>query len=345
MGRVGIREVATLADVSMGTVSHYINHPDRVSPEKQERIQRAIDQLGFVRNNAAWQLRLGRSGTIAYIAPDVSNPFFATIAEGVEQRAAEGGLSVFIANSNRSREREDAYLGMFEAQRVQGMLVASHESVEERLTSIRQRGIPSVLVGQLASSPDQPSVSVDDVRGGFLAAEHLLETGRRRLAFVGGPLGIRQVADRFEGASAAVAAVPGAMLEVIAGTERTIAEGRELGRAIAARPVDARPDAVFAVNDLLALGIMQTLVVEHGVRVPEDIAIVGYDDIEFAESSIIPLTSVRAPHEGFGVAAVELLLQEFAVSEGAPVPPPSSRHIVFAPELVPRTSSRTVTNR
>ena len=181
MGRVGIREVATLADVSMGTVSHYINHPDRVSPEKQERIQRAIDQLGFVRNNAAWQLRLGRSGTIAYIAPDVSNPFFATIAEGVEQRAAEDGLSVFIANSNRSREREDAYLGMFEAQRVQGMLVASHESVEERLTSIRQRGIPSVLVGQLASSPDQPSVSVVVVeRGGGCLAPPLRDGRRRR---------------------------------------------------------------------------------------------------------------------------------------------------------------------
>ena len=319
----------------MGTVSHYINHPDRVSPEKQDRIQRAIDQLGFVRNNAAYQLRLGRSATIAYIAPDVSNPFFATIAEGVEERAAQEHLSVFIANSNRSREREDAYLEMFEAHRVQGMLVASHYPVEDRLQQIRQRGTPVVLVGQRAVSPLQASVSVDDVRGGYLAAQHLLETGRRRIAFVGGPLGIRQVADRLEGASDAVRESRDATLEVLNVSERTIDDGRDVARAIAARPGDARPDAIFAVNDLLALGLLQVLVVEHGIRVPEDIAIVGYDDIQFGEASIIPLTSVRTPHQDFGIAAVDLLLRELSDE-----PSDAPRQVVFQPELVVRESTR-----
>lgn len=334
MARVGIREVATLAEVSNGTVSHYLNHPDRVSPEKRERIKKAIDQLGFVRNNAAWQLRLGRSGTIAYIAPDVSNPFFSTIAEGVEQRAATHNLAVFISNSNRSRAREDAYLDMFEAQQVQGMLVASHDPIEDRLTQIRARGIPSVLVGQRAMSDDQPSVSIDDVLGGYMAMKHLIELGRKRIAFVGGPLPIRQVADRLEGASNAVREAGDVTLEVLNVTNRTIADGREVGRALAARPVNTRPDAIFAVNDLLALGLLQVLVAS-GARVPDDIALVGYDDIEYGESSIIPLTSVRAPHEGFGFAAVDLL-----VSQMADVPPNTPKQLVFQPELVVRASTR-----
>ena len=334
MARVGIREVATLAEVSNGTVSHYLNHPDRVSPEKRERIKKAIDQLGFVRNNAAWQLRLGRSGTIAYIAPDVSNPFFSTIAEGVEQRAATHNLAVFISNSNRSRAREDAYLDMFEAQQVQGMLVASHDPIEDRLTQIRARGIPSVLVGQRAMSDDQPSVSIDDVLGGYMAMKHLIELGRKRIAFVGGPLPIRQVADRLEGASNAVREAGDVTLEVLNVTNRTIADGREIGRALAARPVNTRPDAIFAVNDLLALGLLQVLVAS-GARVPDDIALVGYDDIEYGESSIIPLTSVRAPHEGFGFAAVDLL-----VSQMADVPPNTPKQLVFQPELVVRASTR-----
>jgi LacI family transcriptional regulator len=339
---VGIREVATLAEVSQGTVSHYINHPARVSPEKQQRIQRAIDQLGFVRNNAARQLRLGRSATIAYLAPDVSNPFFATIAEGVEQRAAAEGFSVFIANSGRSREREDAYLEQFEAQRVQGMLVASQDPIEERLLRVRQRGIPTVLVGQRALSSDQPSVSIDDVSGGYLAARHLLDCGRTRIAFVGGPLGIRQVADRLEGAGTAVAENTSATMEVITVADRTIAAGRAAARTIAQRPAGSRPDAVFAVNDLLALGLLQALVVDYGVRVPQDLSLIGYDDIEFGESSIIPLTSIRAPHEEFGFAAVDLLLREIAdepadgVAEGAAA---GEKHIVFPPRLVVRDST------
>jgi LacI family transcriptional regulator len=334
VSRVGIREVATLAEVSLGTVSHYINHPDRVSPEKQERIQRAIDQLGFVRNNAAWQLRLGRSATMAYIAPDVSNPFFATIAEGVEQRAAAEGYSVFIANSGRSREREDAYLEQFEAQRVQGLLVASHDPIEERLLQLRQRGTPSVLVGQRAISPQQPSVSIDDVTGGYLAARHLMDCGRKRIGFVGGPLGIRQVADRLEGASRAVAEDPEVSLEVIMVPDRTIAEGRVVAAALAQRPAASRPDALFAVNDLLALGLLQSLVVDHGIRVPDDLSLVGYDDIEFGESSIIPLTSIRAPHEEFGIAAVELLLAELSGEQTD-----ARRHVVFPPRLVVREST------
>ena len=336
MAKVGIREVATLADVSLGTVSHYLNHPDRVSEEKARRIADAIEQLGFVRNNAGRQLRLGESSAIAYIVPDVSNPFFATIAEGVEQRATEAGLAVFIANSSRDRAREDAYLELFEEHGVRGMLVASPRAIEDRLAAARSRGTPSVLVGQKSSSPAQPSVSIDDVAGGYLAARHLIEGGCRRLAFVGGPLDIRQVGDRLQGASNAVRETSGVTLEVIDVSERIIAEGHTVARALVDRDPARRPDGVFAVNDLLAIGIAQTLIT-NGVRIPDDIALVGYDDIEYAENALVPITSVRPPHEDFGIAAVDLLL---AVVSGQP---PAETQVVFTPELRVRASSRVVT--
>ena len=335
MAKVGIREVATLADVSLGTVSHYLNHPDRVSEEKARRIADAIEQLGFVRNNAGRQLRLGQSSAIAYIVPDVSNPFFATIAEGVEQRATEAGLAVFIANSSRDRAREDAYLELFEEHGVRGMLVASPRAIEDRLAAARTRGTPSVLVGQKSSSPAQPSVSIDDVSGGYLAAKHLIEGGCRRLAFVGGPLDIRQVGDRLQGASDAVREAPGVTLEVINVHERVIAEGHAVAQALVDRDPAQRPDGIFAVNDLLAIGLAQTLVT-NGVIVPDDIALVGYDDIEYAENALVPITSVRPPHEDFGVAAVELLLGVLSDD------PPAETQVVFTPELRVRESSRRV---
>lgn len=330
--RAGIKDVATLAGVSLGTVSNYINHPQRVSAEKSERIQRAIDQLGYVRDSAAFQLRSGRSGAIAYLAPDVSNPFFATIAEGVEESASALGLSVLIANANRSRAREDAYLEQFRSQRVQGVLVASHEPIEERLTALRARGIPSVLVGQAGRSAEQPSVSVDEVEGGRLAVEHLLATGRRRIAYIGGPLNVHQVAERLEGAAAAVAAVPDASLEVVNIADRTIQGGRAAGLQLAARPAASRPDGVFAVNDLTALGILQALH-ESGVRVPEEVGLIGYDAIEFGEASLVPLSTIRTPQRGFGAAAVEML---FAAMNGDPIAEP---RLVYAPELVARRST------
>jgi LacI family transcriptional regulator len=330
--RVGIRDVARLAGVSQGSVSHYLNHPDRLSAEMRERIQEAIRELGFVRNSMASQLRLGRSTAIAYMAPDVSNPFFASIAEGVEERAGAVGLSVFIVNSHHNRAREDSYLSVFEQNRVQGLLVASYEPIEDRLQPIHARGIPSVIIGQQASSEAQASVCLDEERGGYLAASHLLAIGCRRLAYVGGPMAIHQVHDRYIGARRAVRERPEASLDVIPVATRSVDDGREVAAAIAEQPASQRPDGVFAVNDLTALGVLQGLH-SRGIRVPGDIAVIGYDDIEFSAASLITLSSIRMPKAGFGTAAMDLLLAEMAGT------PAVQRHVVLQPELVVRDST------
>lgn len=330
--RPGIRQVAARAGVAVGTVSAYLNHPDRVSAERARRIAEAIDELGFVPSSAGRQLRLGVSTLIGYLSPDVSNPRFSEIAQEVEYRAERLGLTVFFAHSHGDREREDAYLEAFEQRQARGLLVSSFEPIENRLAAMRERGTPSVLVGRRARDERQPSISIDDVSGGRQAAAHLLAGGCRRIAFVGGPLPVQQVADRLDGARQAVAGTSG-VIDVEEVAERSIAAGRAVGAALAARPAADRPDGVFAANDLLALGVLQALIA-GGVSVPRDIAVVGYDDNEFAEASLIPLTSVRAQHADFGATAVDLLFE--AIEHGTVV------QRIYEPELIVRESSRRV---
>ena len=207
---VSVREVAERAGVSVGTVSNVLNRRDAVRPETVERVEAAIRELGYVPNEAARQLRAGQSTTIALIVLDVGNPFFTDVARGAEERAAESGLTLLLANSDESSARESAHLDQFERQRVAGVLLVPTADAQERLATLRERGVPSVLVDRGAAAAAIASVAVDDVAGGRLAAEHVLDQGRRRLVFVGGPRDLAQVTDRAAGAERAVRAVPGA---------------------------------------------------------------------------------------------------------------------------------------
>lgn len=330
---VSVRDVATLARVSVGTVSNVLNRPEKVAPATVEKVQRAIDELGFVRNDAARQLRAGRSKTIGLVVLDVRNPFFTELARGAEDEAAEHQLAIILGNSDDDPEREAAYLDLFEEQRAHGVLITPIGDVTERLERLREHGTPAVLVDRSGAHSGFSSVSVDDVAGGYLAARHLLDQGRRRIAYVGAQFEIRQVVDRLEGARRAVAEVPDATLEVITADGLTAIDGRRAGERIVARSVTARPDAMFTVNDMMAVGVLQALVMTGDVRVPDDIALVGYDDIDFASAAVVPLTSIRQPTRLIGSTALKILLEEAAD------PGIQKRTVVFEPELVVRASS------
>ena len=334
MAAVSVRDVAALAGVSLGTVSNVLNSPERVSPATQKRVLEAIEMLGFVRNDAARQLRAGRSRSIGLVVLDIGNPFFTDLAEGAEDRAAEEGFTLLLGNSHDTAARETRHLELFEEQRVRGVLISPVGEIEPQLIRLRSRGIPSVLVDRSISDPTFSSVSVDDVAGGALAVAHLLQIGRRSIAFVGGPTRIRQVSDRLQGASHAIAAAGGATLEVLSTDALTVLEGRRIGAALAGRPVASRPDGVFAANDLLATGLLQGLSMLSSLRVPDDIALVGYDDIAFASATIVPLTSIRQPSALIGRTAIDLLLAESEAAEGH-----QPRQVVFEPELVVREST------
>lgn len=326
-----IKDVANHASVAVGTVSNVLNYPDRVSQRTKERVLRAIDELGFVRNDAARQLRAGQSRTIGLIVLDVGNPFFTSVVRAAEDAAALQGSAVLLGDSGHDASRESNYIDLFQEQRVQGLLISPVGDVTDRLDQLRERGVPTVLVDRLADDSKYSSVSVDDDAGGYLAARHLLDTGRRRLAFVGGPTSIRQVADRLQGAQRAVKEEPDATLEVLDSDGQTVLAGRSVGNRLVER--GDKPDGIFCANDLLALGVMQSLTMTHTFRIPEDIALIGYDDIDFAVSAVVPLSSIRQPTEALGRTAIQLLAEEHE-SEGT-----KHRSVVFTPELVVRQST------
>jgi LacI family transcriptional regulator len=328
-----IKDVASHAGVAVGTVSNVLNHPDRVASTTRGRVLQAIEELGFVRNDAARQLRAGQSRTIGMIVLDIGNPFFTSVVRAAEDAAALHGGALLLGDSGQDASREAHYIDLFQEQRVQGLLISPVAEVSARLDKLRERGIPTVLLDWRGDDARYRSVSVDDDAGGYMAARHLLDGGRRRLAFVGGPASIRQVADRLHGARRAVAEAPGATLEVMDSDGQSVIAGRGIGNRLVERPADSRPDGVFCANDLLALGLIQSLAMTHSIRIPEDIALIGYDDIDFASSAVVPLSSIRQPAERLGRTAIELLTEEIESGEF------KRRSVVFTPELVVRQSS------
>jgi LacI family transcriptional regulator len=331
---VSVKDVAQRAGVSLGTVSNVLNRPERVGVATRERVLAAIDELGFVRNEAARQLRAGQSRTIGLLVLDVGNPFFTDMAAGVERAAALAGLSVVLCNSGEDAEREDRYLSLLQEQRAYGILVTPVTEKYTRIDEIRKRGTPTVLVDR-GSSRRQCSVSVNDIVGGELAGAHLLAQGHERIAFAGGPFKINQLADRLAGLRRAYqsAGVSEEKIVFVETESLRVASGRDAGERILAMPARRRPTAVFCGNDLVALGLLQEFTRQQ-VSVPDEIAIVGYDDIDFAAAAAVPLTSIRQPRAQLGQAATELLIEEVSAPERH-----RHRQVVFEPELVVRASS------
>jgi LacI family transcriptional regulator len=331
---ISIKDVARHAGVSVGTVSNVINRPDSVSADTRARVTAAIGELGYVRSESARQLRAGRSRVMALLVLDMANPFFADIARGAERAARNAGLGVMVCNSGQDPAEEAEYLSFFAEQRVRGVLVTPADIGGANLMSLRRHGIPYVLVDRVAPSDQACSVSVDDIVGGELAVRHLVRAGHRQIVYISGPSTLAQCRDRGAGAAAVIAeaGLPPAALTVIEVEHMTVGSGRDAGSRLLG--LSDRPTAVFCVNDLVALGVLQAMF-SAGVRVPEEMSIVGYDDIEFASAAAVPLTSVRQPALRIGQTAAELLIEETSgAREGH-----THRDVVFQPELVVRNSS------
>ncbi|RZQ59473.1 LacI family DNA-binding transcriptional regulator [Amycolatopsis suaedae] len=331
---VGIREVAALARVSVATVSNVLNKPDVVAVATRERVRAAIAELGFVRNESARQLRSGTARAIGLLVLDVGNPFFTDVARGVEEATSEAGHAVILCNSDSSPGREARHLELLAEQRVHGVLVTPAGPSLDGVRRLRDRGVSVVLLDHPSREPDLCSVAVDDHTGGELAINHLLAEGYREIVMVNGPSRLHQARQRRRGAEDAVRAAgyPAGTLSVVEVPALTVAGGQRAGEQLLARR--NRPPAIFCANDLLALGVLQAMV-RAGVRVPEDVAIVGYDDIDFAAAAAVPLTSVRQPRHELGRTAAALVMAESQDPDGH-----EHQHVLFTPELVVRESSR-----
>lgn len=329
---VGIRDVALAAGVSVGTVSNVLNYPDQVSQKTLIKVQTTMNELGFVRNDLARQLRMGRGNAIGLVVVNVANPFFAELAHELEAVAEEAGHTVVIGSSDQDPDREQRYIDLFDEQRVRGLLIVPQQGVTPRLARLRAHGTPAVLFDSNVDSDQVCSVGLDGVAGSYMAVRHLIDTGRRRLVVAGGPLS--QISDRVSGASRAARETPEVTLSIMETSDLTVDEGRKVAERILALRKEDRPDAVFAGNDLLAIGLLQTLVLDRRLSVPGDIAIVGYDDIDFAASTVVPLTTIRQPRESLARAALELLEEEISGKEDHQ----HGRHLL-QPQLIIRGSS------
>jgi len=330
-----IKDVAKLANVSAGTVSNVLNRPSYVNADTRERVLRAIEELHFVPRQGSRQFRPGRARTLGLAIANLDNPFFVDLALGAEERCKELGVGVVITNSGYDAVREGQNLDLLVQSRVQGILIAPVDEKSSRLEMLRDRGVPMVFVDRVGEERNGWSVVVDDFEGGKLSARHLIQSGRRRLAFVGHPSTSLKVRARYFGAQAVVNKRADVQLELIESDAWTIEAGIAAGKRIVDWSGDRRPTGIVCANDMIALGL-EFEFLRQGIRVPEDIALVGYDDITWASFASVPLTTVRQPRQELGRTAVDMIMELLVRPTGHI---PQVNNVVLHPELVIRESS------
>jgi LacI family transcriptional regulator len=303
-------DVARHAGVALGTVSNVLNNPNLVAEETRERVLRAIEELGFVRNNAARSLVTGRADTVGFVIVDLGNSFFVDLARGVEEELDEHNIRLLLANSDVNLAKQDSYISVFEEAKVSGILLAPLDAPLDGARAARKRGMPVVHVNW-PGDDHACGVVVDEELGGYLAARHLLDQGLRRLAFAGGPFSLSAVTQRHAGAERAVAEIAGAQLETIETHSITVRGGYALGAELSSRAARDRPEGLVSASDALAAGGIHAMQLA-GMRVPDDIAVVGYDNNHFAQDSSIPITSVGQPGHEMGRIAARVLYEEIS---------------------------------
>lgn len=333
--RPTIRDVARLAGVSAGTVSNVLNRPSYVSNETRERVESVIKSLNFSPRQRSRQFRPGRVRTIGISVANLDNPFFVDLALSAEEVAHRHGLGVVICNSAYDPIRESQNLDLLVQQRVQGIIISPIDENSSGIEMLRGRGVPMVFVDRVGNNRDCWSVVIDDIIGGRLGANHLVNRGHKKIGFLGHPDRSPKVRNRLAGAQEVITRGSGEhSLEVLFADSWTIEAGRAAADALLKRAENERPTAVFCANDMLALGLMQVYL-QEGLSVPHDLAILGYDNLIWGEVAQVPLTTIDQPRALLGTTAVEMLMKLI----DAPGEQPVSNHVVLSPTLKIRESA------
>jgi LacI family repressor for deo operon, udp, cdd, tsx, nupC, and nupG len=327
-----IQDVAKLADVSTATVSRALATPERVSPEARARVLEAIAKTGYVPNPAARTLRSQKTYMVLVVLPDLSNTFFSKILRGIEETLFEAGYGMIISDLDGSPEKEAHFAAFTAAGRVDGaILLNGHlfgQSREGEGQPARIK-IPLVAVCEAIPGADIPQIEIDNRAAACGMTQHLVSLGHRSIAYVSGPASNILERERFQGFKDGLetAGLPFDPALVLPG-DYTIEAGVRAGQDLVARPT--RPTAVFCTSDEMAIGLMRTLF-SAGLRVPEDISVAGFDDIEFAAVAEPPLTTIHQPRRELGQAAASALIE---LLQGRPSP----KRIRLETELVIRDS-------
>lgn len=326
-----INDVAKRAGVSPVTVSRVLNGAPNVNAVTRERVNRAISDLGYVPNIVARSLRSRRTRSLALLLPDITNPFWPTVARGVEDAAQQGGYTVLLCNTDENAEKQARYLEVVVSQQVDGVILAPCDSDGRKLTLLRDRRVATVVIDRRIDDWDVDTVRGDSIGGAHALVRHVIDLGHSHIAVLTGPAHASTSQDRVAGYEAALMH---ASLRIDAGLIRygefREASGKQMTHAL----LDERPDvtAVFAGNNAIALGVLEALG-ERGLRVPQDMGLVCFDELSRAANLFPFLTVAEQPAYEMGLEAARLLLS--ALESDEPLPP---RHIMLPSRLVVRHS-------
>ena len=324
-----LRDVAKQANVSLGTVSNVLNRPTSVSEETRKRVREAIDILGFIPNSNSANTNSG-SKIVGLILPLAQNPFYDELAQGIEDSLAKDGYRVLIGYSREDEAIELQLLTSMSDANFRGIIVTPvgpHNQVFEKFID---RNVRVSYLSQTDKEPDQCSVSIDQVRGGFIGIEYLAKLGHKKILWVSGPEHHHQSNQRFVGITQAAHEF-GVELSVTNAPSLDFLTGEQVApQIIAAGPL---PDAIFAGNDAVALGIMNYFH-KVGIPVPGQVSVLGYDNVSYAESALVPLTTVSQTPYQLGWTMGSQLVSEFQTNQDH-----VHQHVVFQPKIVERSST------
>lgn len=313
--QVTLRDIARVTGFSINTVSRALNDKEEVRTDTRAKILAAAHELGYRPNRLAKGLRSNKTGTIGVVVTDVANPFFSALVKGIARAARDLEYSIILQDSDEDYAGEEEAIRVLLAEQVDGILITPVQSNQQTIKSLAKANFPFVLVGRYFRDLDTNYVVPDDYQGGFIATEHLLEQGYRRIGMVNGPLHISSARERFQGFSDALNQynTPIDKSLVITGA-LTVEEGLDLSRSIIKQVPP--PSAIVCYSDFVAFGVMQAIR-EIGLSIPEDIAVVGFDDVRMASCLQVPLTTIRSPKEELGRQAMQLLVRRLKENHAA----------------------------
>ncbi len=330
-----IYEVAKRAGVSTATVSRVLSEPSVVAPATRRKVLQAIERLGYEPNATAKNLRMLRTGKLLVTVPDISNPFFSLIIQGIEDAAQREGYSVLVGDTQHAEKREERYAMMLKRKEADGLIFLGHRLPKEAASLIRQmapRCAPVVNGCEFSQTLGIPSVHIDNAKAAYEAMDHLYGLGHRRIGIVTGPLVSPLSRDRLNGATSRAKKEKAEREFIVMHGDFSIESGAAAAERLLGR--SQRPTAIFCFNDEMAMGVLE---VAHrlGVRVPAQLSVVGFDDIRFAAHTAPPLTTIAQPTRQIGEGTVRLLLGILAGGGDAETP----ESVTLPHKLVVRAST------
>jgi LacI family repressor for deo operon, udp, cdd, tsx, nupC, and nupG len=336
-----IYEVAKRAGVSTATVSRVLSRPDVVSPATRRKVIEAVERLGYTPNSAAKNLRTHRTGKLLVTVPDISNPFFSLILRGIEDTAQREGYSVLLGDTQHDEKREEGYAAMLKRKEADGLIFLGHRLPKEaaRLVhAMAPRCAPVVNGCEFNPRLGIPSVHIDNAKAASEAMDHLFRLGHRRIGIVTGPLVSPLSRDRLRGATLRAKKEGATRDLIVMNGDFSIESGAAAGERMLVRR--ERPTAIFCFNDEMAIGVIQ-VARRRSLRVPEQLSVIGFDDIRFASYTEPPLTTIAQPMRAIGEGTVRLLVEilsgDVAMPESVTLPHTLTVRSSTAP---PRNSGR-----